>query len=153
MHAEIKPIIRMKDAEYLAQTMCPADVRELACMGSTPLEALTAGFRFSDLDLRWTLYLDGAPAAMWGCAAYAPSRGCPWLLSDGRLPKVRRLTLDTTLQHVGLMRQRYPYLANAVHAQNRHSLRWLQWAGFRKETEFLARGAPFYVMSLETPHV
>ncbi|MDR2488772.1 MAG: hypothetical protein LBD42_04695 [Desulfovibrio sp.] len=116
----------------IAARMREEDRREVwASHRHTPGQALENGLARSEL--AWTCFVHGKPAFMWGAArqgSLISRTGAPWLLGTEGIYMVRREFLKQSRAYVELMQKRFPRLENFVHAENRLSIRWLQWCGF-----------------------
>ncbi len=118
---------------HLAENMRPADRREvMASHGHSPMEALRGSLERSAT--AWTLMIDDAPAAMAGvrpAGGIISPIGRPWLLATPDMERAPRTLLARWSRlYVGTMLRLFPRLENWVHADNRHSIRWLKWCGF-----------------------
>ncbi len=119
----------------IARDMREADVREVwASHRHTPEEALAHALSRSELAR--TCLVHGRPAFMWGVArqgSLISLTGAPWLLGTPDILTVRGEFLRQCPACVAEMQKRFPRLENYVHAENRLSVRWLQWCGFTVE--------------------
>lgn len=134
MHVEIVPAT-LAHAHELAPLMRKQDRDEvMASGGVTPLEALVLSVNVTAPDLRWTILMDGVPAAMWGAAAddSTVNHGIVWLLASPTIYKLgrRRFYAESSL-YVSRMLDRFATIANYVDARNTVSMRWLENLGFR----------------------
>lgn len=116
----------------LAVDMREADRREVwASHRHTPGQALEKSLARSEL--AWTCLIEGRSAFMWGVArlgSMISEKGAPWLLGTPAIAGVSRDFLRQSPFYVAQMQERFPRLENFVHAENRLSIRWLQWCGF-----------------------
>lgn len=106
----------------------------MASGGITPLEALVLSVGYTASDMRWTILMDGVPAAMWGASADDTSadHGQVWLLASPTIYKLgRRRFYAESRAYVSRMLDRFATLANYVDARNTVSMRWLENLGFR----------------------
>lgn len=134
MNVEIVPAT-LAHARALAPLMREQDKDEvMASGGLTPLEALVLSVNSTTPDLRWTILMDGIPAAMWGAAGddSSPDHGIVWLLASPTIYKLsRRRFYAESNAYVARMLKRFATLANCVDARNSVSMRWLENLGFR----------------------
>lgn len=116
----------------IAAHMREADIREVFASDRwVPDEALEKSLRCSAQ--AWTCLLDGVPAFMWGVGrrgSILSETGVPWLLGTDGIHRVNREFLKQSRAYVERMHEYFPYLENRVHAENRLSIRWLEWCGF-----------------------
>ncbi len=121
----------------LAAGMRAADRREVwASHRNVPYEALSRSLKTSER--AWTALLDGRPMVMWGVArlgSIMSEVGTPWLLGTDDLKKCWLELLRQSRPWVERMQEGYRRLENYVHHDNRLSIRWLLWCGFRVEPE------------------
>ena len=81
--------------------------------------------------MRWTIWIDKKVAGVFGCSGKAGQVGVPWLLGSELLTKVPEVFVIDAPKYVDMMQERYKFLFNYVHEENRISTRWLQWLGFK----------------------
>ena len=121
----------------IAADMREADRREVwASHRHSPAQALECSLSHSEL--AWTCLVDGSPAFMWGVGRYGgliSTTGRPWLLGTPAVARVSREFLRQCPDYVARMHELFPDLENYIHAENRLSLRWLKWLGFRIDEE------------------
>lgn len=122
---------------YLAEYMREADRREVwASHRHNPVEALETSLKNSEL--AWTFIGNDKPLFMWGVGrqgSILSDKGMPWLLGTDGIRKFQRVFLQHCPYYVGLMQESFALLENYVHADNRISIRWLEWCGFTVERE------------------
>ena len=122
IHAHILPV---------AFNLRECDLIELAASsGRSALTAINDGFARS---VRcWTALVDDKPVAIFGVAPISILTGeaAPWLLATDGAHKVRKRFLIESMSYVKEMLSLYPVLRNAVHVDNKASIRWLNWLGF-----------------------
>jgi RimJ/RimL family protein N-acetyltransferase len=142
----------------IAADMREADRREVwASHRHTPEEALRHALARSEL--AWTCAIAGIPAFMWGVArqgSLVSVVGAPWLLGTNLFFSANRTLhrefLKQCPDYVRRMQQRFPRLENHVHAENKLSIRWLQWCGFTlADTPESINGEPFYLFRRDAP--
>lgn len=79
----------------------------------------------------WAILADGCPVGIFGVTAFGKERGCPWMLANDDIKLVWGFLLRQTREYVfGPMMNGYRLLINYIHAENKVSIRWLEWAGF-----------------------
>lgn len=142
---QIQPATQ-EDAEWLAECLRSADLRELAALTAIPpLDALRFSVRY---DLSWSCLDDeGLPFALYG-----RGRGSPWMLASDGLEVHWRWFLRNTKRIVADMQGDHPVIANAADARNTVHLRWIQWAGFTLHPQVTApSGVPFIPFHRERP--
>lgn len=130
MRVSIRPA-EPSDIEPILADIRPADVVEMAALGTTPDEALREGLQRSDWAM--TGLLDGVPVCMFGVAPrnVILGEGTPWMLAARGIESAQVAFLRACRPLVLDMLTIYPRLANAVHCENRPAVRWLRWLGFR----------------------
>ena len=93
-----------------------------------PYQGLLAAFRTSSLC--WTATVDGAVAAMFGCAGEFGGAGFPWLTTAPLIEKVKLRFIRQSRRYVDLMRRTHSSLGGYVHEDNLPLIGWLRWVGF-----------------------
>lgn len=130
MKAEVRDA-REEDIAAILADIRPADVDEMAALGTTPERALRGGMAVSD----WTMtgVVDGVPVCMFGVAPQSVLSGIgrPWMLAATGLEAAQVPFLRASRPVVRAMRASYPRLINLVDARNAVAMRWLRWLGFR----------------------
>lgn len=123
------------DVDVILADIRPADVAEMAALGTTPERAMREGLARSD----WTAVglLDDVPVCMFGVAPVNVmlGRGAPWMLASTALDRMpfeilRREFLPACDRAVDVMRSQYRFLFNVVDQRNRKAVRWLRMLGF-----------------------
>lgn len=119
----------LSDVTYLADRLRREDVQEIqASSGSTPLEALTNGFRSSNPCI--TVVHGDEPVAMFGVVPTdQPEIASIWLLASDDLRLARKEFMRQTKDWLSKFHEKYPMLWNLVDARNNTHIRWLKWAG------------------------
>lgn len=138
------------DIEALCADPRPACVAEMTALGSTFEDALVESVRRSD----WTgcATVDGAPVCLFGVApgSVLSGLGVPWMLGGAGLDRAEVAFLRRSRPVADAMLATYPRLVNVVDAENRRTIRWLKWLGFRfDDAPVYVRGHPFHVFRLE----
>lgn len=115
---------------YLRDNLRAGEMREIACLGSTPGEALRlslAGSIFARVGIS-----DGRVAAVWGCGG-SPLGGVgePWLLTTAEVERIPVQFVKIARAEVGQMLGLFPVLSNYVSVQYRQACRFLECVGFR----------------------
>ncbi len=128
----------------VAANMREADREEIWASGRrTPLEALSISLNSSRM--AWTAMAGDMPFAMFGVApSFIPWVGIPWLLATPRIEKARIPFLRQSRDFVDEMQSRFKVLENYVSAENRVSLKWLNFCGFTIGGEYDFNGHIFY---------
>lgn len=156
MHVEIVTAT-LEHAHVLAPLMREQDKDEvMASGGLTPLEALVLSVNSTESDMRWTILMDGVPAAMWGTAPSQSSAvGQVWLLASPTIYKLgRRRFYAESAAYVSRMLERFATIANYVDVRNTVSMRWLENLGFhclQIAPEFGFERRPFALYALNRP--
>jgi hypothetical protein len=132
----------------IAADMREADKREVwASHRHSPAQALESALARSEL--AWTCLVHARPAFMWGVArqgSLISFVGAPWLLGTPDILTVLTEFLRQSPAYVDRMQERFPRLENFVHAENRLSIRWLQWCGFSvDDVPELINGEDFFL--------
>ncbi|PHS70692.1 MAG: hypothetical protein COB23_03195 [Methylophaga sp.] len=111
--------------------MREADIVEvMASSAELPFNALDSSVRRSTHV--WTATVDGRACLIFGVVPFSilGGMGIPWLLGTDEIALISRPFIKECKNYVGKMNKAYPSLANAVHAENQLSIRWLKWLGF-----------------------
>lgn len=145
-------------AVAIAENPRPADVVELAALGTTPMAAMRNGM---DRSLRpMTGMLDGVPVCMFGATPYSllGGIGVPWLIGSAGMDSLtaHKALLRASRLAVAQMRQQFPTLLfNAVDDRNEAAKRWLAWLGFEigQPLAIGRNGELFRVFSWRPSHV
>lgn len=122
----------LEDCAILAPKMRQQDAKEVwHSNGASPLEALVMSFK--DCEENHTIIDDeGEVIGMFGCGTVHNTRiGVPWLLASDKLPKITKQFLPQSKEWIESLHDRHDMLFNYVHAENRISIRWLKWMGFK----------------------
>lgn len=120
--------------QFIADNMRKADVIEVWAAGRhTPIEALELSMKRSKKSV--IVYDDDIPLTALGLVLrdFLSSVGVPWLLSAEQALKHKRKFLELSPPVIQEMLDICPKLVNYVHAENKLSIRWLQWLGFTIE--------------------
>lgn len=125
----------LDDCSILAPKMREQDAKEVwHSHGSSPLEALVSSFVASDPEERHTIIADdGEIIGMFGCAVMieSPKIGVPWLLASDKLPKITKEFLPQSKEWIERLHNKHDLLYNHVFMENKISIRWLKWMGFK----------------------
>lgn len=114
----------------IARRMRDADRLEVsAASGKSPFDALAFSLRRSAY--AWTALVNGRPEVMFGVADLnlIEGSGAVWLLGTDAVEKYSRIFLRMSRDFRRQLLARYIVLRNFVHADNRVSIRWLEWMG------------------------
>ena len=123
----------------IADNMRQADVDEIkAASNATPIDAITMGVNVSEFVA--VAVINGDIVAIMGVVKNSTltDNGVPWLLGTNNIKKHYREFLGTSHEVLNAMLNVCPNLVNHVHADNKVSVRWLKWLGFKLE-----QAAPF----------
>lgn len=146
-------------AVALGVDMRSADVAEVWASGRLlPIEAVKKSMAVS-VD-SWTLLIDGQVAAVFGVAEGSLLSGLahPWALTSDLIAKHPRVAYQVSLVVLDYLREKYPFLVNAIDARNTKALAWARKVGFKVPDEPTALGSagePFHpiLMTREVDHV
>ena len=141
----------------LAGRLGVMDRLEVEAYGVTPRAGLEISYRFAEKC--WSGIYGGRVILMFGVgslakiypglpAASTAGVGVPWLLGTGAYRDCRKTFLRLSREIVGEMHDLFPVLRNFVAVENKASVRWLKWLGFRMvETRknFNNSGRDFYL--------
>lgn len=117
-----------EDATHLIGRLRNRDLEELRAYGSdSPDNQLMESW--NNTRLRWTVWIDGSVACVFGCRGINDI-GVPWLLGSDFTKKMRRVFIAESKKYIDVMRKRYNTLFNYVYYKNRQSIKWLIWLGF-----------------------
>jgi hypothetical protein len=106
-----------------------SDLEELkACCSQSPEEQLKETWESSDM--RWTIWAGGKVAGVFGCKGQVGKFGVPWMLGSKLTEKIRKVFIVDAKDYVEIMLERYKFLINYVHVDNKQSIRWLKWIGY-----------------------
>lgn len=145
---------RPEDVALIAAHARPADVAEMAALGTTVAEALADGLARSDWAM--TGCVDGVPVCMFGVAPVSilAGEGAPWMLAAEGLEAVQLTFLRMCRPVVARMQASYPRLMNVVDSRNVTAIRWLRWLGFAfDDNEVVIGGHAFRVFRREKRNV
>lgn len=120
---------------HIANHMRAADAAEVwASSRKTPLEAMLSGFKYSDRSI--VVMVNDEPCAMIGLVIQSilTGTGVVWMLGSDESMNHRKLFLELSPPVIKEMLDVCPMLFNYVHADNKKSIRWLQWLGFTIES-------------------
>jgi hypothetical protein len=145
----VKPTDEM--VMFIAENMRHADVREVWEMSrQTPLESIEEGLELSNYSA--VAVINDIPCAVFGLTIVdmLTGTGVPWLLGTDYLVKHRSVFLKNGKQGLDQMLKVCPNLFNYVHAENKTSVRWLKYMGFKVEdaTPIGVDGALFHRFSI-----
>lgn len=121
--------------KFIADNMRPEDVVEVyATANMDPHEALMIEHHGA-ADYRTIGTADGIPVAIFGLTVHNPLTrlGVPWMLSATQILDYKKDILRYSPQVVDNMLDICPKLLNYVHTENKLSIRWLKWLGFKIE--------------------
>lgn len=127
--------------QIIADDMREADRAEIwASHRSTPLKSLIKGVENSVSCA--VVQIGGIPCAIVGLVIHdiLSGKGSPWLLGTDHLMKHQSVLLKESPAVIDEMLKTCPKLFNHVHVDNKSSIRWLKWLGFK-----LASAEPYGV--------
>jgi hypothetical protein len=119
---------------FIADNMRDEDVKEVwASNRYTPFEALDSSVEASDFST--VVVIDGVPCSVFGLLVsdILTGTGVPWLLSSSEILKHKSELLRQSPRIISEMLTISPKLNNYVHTENKVSIQWLQWLGFKVE--------------------
>lgn len=120
-----------KDIDLLAPVMRSDDRKEVwHSHGFDPLGALVSSVKHSK-EANTIIGDDGQVIGMFGYCEYDKNNAIPWLLASDDLPKIVFRFLPESKKWVNGVSREYKCLYNYVHFENKASLRWLKWLGFK----------------------
>ena len=120
-----------QDCYEVADIICKQDAYEvLSSDGLSPLEALQISFETS-YECN-TIVKNGFIMGMFGCG-YGGDKlyGVPWMLTNGDFRGFSKKFLKEAREWILKLSQRHLILYNYVHCENKKSIRWLKWLGFK----------------------
>lgn len=123
---------RNEDVAKVAAHMREIDRKELALAGGLePLEALEQSYEYSEYCR--CIEVDGEPAAMFGVRRpfILSGKGIIWLLGTDDLVKMRKSFVENSMKYVNEGFKYADSLENYVWIENKLSIRWLKWCGFK----------------------
>jgi hypothetical protein len=134
----------IQEACYVAKHMRDVDKHEIwASHHAEPMDAMVSGVKQSALSFT---VAQETPILIFGVTScsFASYRGILWMLATDQLYRVRYRFIRHGPLFVQFFLQKYFYLDNFVHVDNRLSIRWLKFCGatiekavpFGKEKEF-----------------
>lgn len=140
-----------EDIKYIAENMRGADALEVWEMSRhTPLQSIEEGLKLSKFSS--VAVINGTPCAVFGLVIVdiLTGTGVPWLLGTDYAVQQKRVFLKYCKQGLYQMLCTCPNLFNYVHAENRISVRWLKYMGFKVEKALPigANGALFHKFSI-----
>ena len=110
--------------------MREADAIEIEVTGRDPIRALYESFEVSKPHV-FTIIVDGKPCGIFGAAqGHAACCGIPWMLGNDQLRRIPRDLIVQGRMWIEYLNRIFPHLENAVHSDNRVSIRWLTAMGF-----------------------
>lgn len=132
------------DVAELAARLRAGDIAELAACNHTDLAAIVRRSVDSSR-LCWAVADGDTLLCIFGAAPLRAHLllehvGIPWMLGTDAVlaPAYRRALIQAPPSYIARMLEVFPRLLNFVHADNRHSVRWLRHMGFT-----LAPAGPF----------
>jgi hypothetical protein len=122
------------DAEYLATRLRAIDVREISAVsGRSPRASLISGVRGSEYCKAGVA--DGEVVCLYGVRRLSVwEDDCViWMLGTDDLPKHAVRFIRDCRSEVVSMVQQFKFVENWCHAENKTTIRWLKWLGFKIE--------------------
>lgn len=123
---------KREDIAAVADKMRNIDRTELElASGLQPLEALEKSFELS-LYCR-CIEVDGEPAAIFGVRKpfVLNSKGLIWLLGTDKMTRIKNNFVKNCMQYINEGFDYVDSLENYVWIENKLSIRWLKWCGFK----------------------
>ena len=115
------------DIPAVAAGMREIDRKELDFAGGwEPLEALQHSFETSEYCR--CIELDGRPVALFGVLS---RKGLIWLLGTKDLVRMKKSFVENSIKYVNEGFKYADCLENYVWIENKLSIRWLKWCGFK----------------------
>ena len=147
MKPEIVPA-HVDHIQWLAKNMRPADIAECAAGGLGPRRALENALHRSVA--AWTGLVGGKPVCMFGVVPAGDilgGVGAPWFLAAPQIQKHRVMFLRRNREYLLRMLHIFPHLVDYVDVRHKSAVRWLNWLGFKLDSEPVSFGPlemPFY---------
>lgn len=118
---------------YVEQHLRSADRQEvLASSGMAPTLAVCTSYQLSTHGA-FILDADGVPIGAFGAAPHPlPGVGVVWMLGTDGIERNARAIARASRPVKDRLNSAYPLLWNYVDERNRVSIRWLEWAGYRR---------------------
>ena len=141
--------------KFIAANMRDEDLAEVIAAGEEPLEALMNGLNNSSSSVL-VVDDDDTPLTVLGVVPVCvlTGSGVPWLLSSKYALQHRKEFLILSPNIVQEMLDMYPRLFNYVHTENKVSIRWLKWMGFKIDSPVtLPNGEQFHRFMMERDYV
>lgn len=120
------------DVVLIADNMRAIDREEIELSsGLTPLEALQYSYDHSEYCQ--TMLFDGVPVGMFGVSknSLLSNVGCIWFLGTEEMNKVKKSFVVNSLPYINRLFDYAERLENYVWIENKLSIRWLKWCGFK----------------------
>lgn len=118
------------DVDYLADNLRPEDAEEVTASHGGTKEALQLGFDMSDECWTFVVKDTNEIAGMYGVGSDDGMVGSVWLLTSPAIKKVWIPFLRGSRTWVSETNKKYPLLTNAVDADYKVAIKWLQFVGF-----------------------
>lgn len=129
MSYEIVPA-EAKHVGMMADHLREGDIGEIGIFGLSPRAGLWKSYRSSPC-FRYTAFVDGEIAAMYGCSGQLLSVvGHPWLLTTPQIERAMMPFAREARKAVEDMNTLHPYLFNLVAAEYRKAVGFLRLLGF-----------------------
>ena len=137
------------DLDALAANMRAYDRTECIAMGLEPHEALSQGVKNSLW--AYAAEVDGQVVTVFGLsqADLLSPEAHPWMLCAEGIERHTKAVLVHTRRFLRQMHDSAETLVNAVHADNRTAIRFIQWCGFEMGARFEVRGEPFVAFEMK----
>ena len=121
-----------EDIQFVADNMRQADKDEvLASNNYTPRECLDESIKISYF--AYTVNFNAAPVMIFGLVKRSAlsDTGIPWALGTDGVFTGKREFLKRSVVLRDMMLEECDILTNYVHCDNKQSIRWLKWLGFK----------------------
>lgn len=141
------------DAESLCKELRDIDKLEIKSMGGTPREALLSSLD----DMTFTAKdKSGRVVCMFGSlrSDYIEEWGIVWMLGSPLVDKYKKDIIQLTKKFVNKITSPYKKVYNYIHQDNKKSIRWLKWCGFKVDKKkYMFGGEIFYFFQKDINHV
>ena len=98
----------------------------------------------------WCGLLDGEPYVLFGVKKMSliGFTGCTWLAGTDRIKEVKLLTAKKSKEYLDKLKKKYDSLIGYIDAQDKTSLRWHRWLGYRIDGPSVIKGNEYYTAIL-----
>jgi ribosomal protein S18 acetylase RimI-like enzyme len=118
------------DVEHIIDHLRPEDEEEIRALdGSTAEQALAETPDLLENSQVWEV--DGEVVCIFGVTPYEGKQGIIWMLATKNFDQYSMMFAARCKSVVAQMVSKYDYVFNYVYSENKRSIRWLKWLGFR----------------------